>query len=205
MKTKVFSILFFLSILSISEIFAEINTAVSIDWLTTQSDIIVKGKVIDVIETRVDLNNTAKLLITVDSVYKGICTDTITVYIGIITPAWDSKKVLNKKIIIFLSNSFESKNTFELLVENIDRFSSIINLEQPDIKVFAGDFRVLKTELEITKYIERVIAKANNIKSAMSYLSITPFSEAWNELYAGSSCYLYVPASLYPEAKDKFY
>src|SRR3990172_8686083 len=107
---------------------AEINTAVSIDWLTVDADCIVKGKIISV---EVEQNNTnsgdmatIKLVLSeklkgffvLEKSIKGNVNDTIIIYTSNYPPSWNPKAYLGKFVLVFLNVIAKNADYLHLLL-----------------------------------------------------------------------------------------
>lgn len=204
-KTLLTTVLCLTFILQTSILKSEITTAISVDWLSVDADLIVQGQIIEIKEYNSSQGTSAIIKIMVQSVLKGKCSDTISVQVDFYSSNWGLKKFENKTAILFLKNILDKDNFYQLLKAQNSQFYSIINLNSSEIKVFAGNFKVLKTEKEIVEYINQVVIKSSGLKSTIGCLDVPYESEAHTELYSGSSCYIWVPLSLYPEAKKSFF
>jgi hypothetical protein len=219
MKIKTF-LTIVLIILASKILKAEINTTVSIDWLTVDADCILRGKVIS-IKVQQNIANsesmtTIKMIVLSEKLkggfydpmgrIKGNINDTIVFHTPFYSPSWKPEIYQDKVVLVFLKILAEAHNPilFQLISAKNSYANSIIDLQYKDNNVINGHFNVLKSEKEILEYVSQIVTKTKDLeKGNIACLEVLSDSEANKILYWGSSCYIWVPNNLYPDAKLK--
>lgn len=196
---------------------AEINVGNSIEWLIVQADLVVKGNI-----TYVDMKG-ERIICSIDITegLKGVLSVT-TLDFSMPTSKIQTdrlKKIMvgNKDVIIFLKNINSGKKKmspeYTPLMDEGSGIYYIVDLNDPgNMFISASDFRVLKDAGSIIQKCKSVSAKINlilekkkNYEFKKYYLNIPFDVEAYNVLYSGSSCYLYVPEVFFPASKSGFH
>jgi hypothetical protein len=183
---------------------AEINMAASLEWLCVDADVVVKGTVISVKEIKSDKGISAIIRMVKTSVYKGQTPDTFEIHTDYYSPNWITKAFKGKSILAFLKYNPDQEKIFHPLKIGNSQHWSLIELGEK-AKGYAGNFKVLKTEKEIIEYIIPVIKETDGKRGKMYLLDIPYETEAFGDLYSGSSCFLYVPDFMFPKAKKGFF
>lgn len=185
---------------------AEINFAVSLDWLTVDADCIVKGRIISVKQSVTTPKNRTIKLVIIKKLKGGFGNVQDTIEVQNYPGYWEEDKYKNKVVLIFLKIAHENDKDVPYLLlggGGLSNENALIDIENYG-KGFTGDFRVLTSEQAIVDYIDDVIKKTKGLKKGNYIYIKAPYdSEAFKHLYAGSACYIAVPDNLYPNAKKK--
>lgn len=199
---------------------AEITVASSVEWLTYSSDVIAVGKIVDVKPHKGP-----------GAVVYDDCTLGVTELIK--SPAARNEIVFTfrrferdqsavawqrdgSELLVFLSlykDQAGDEHFDGALVPTSQQFPlSLIKLAAPGKYVIDISFKVLKDRgavLRATHAALRMVKdylEAGGAKSIKRhYLEVRPGVEAHESLYAGSSCYLYVPSFMSKESRANFY
>ncbi|HBX50697.1 MAG: hypothetical protein A2275_11300 [Bacteroidetes bacterium RIFOXYA12_FULL_35_11] len=216
MKTKTYLLVLILAFsLTISNTSAEINLGNSLEWVCTSSDLIVRGTI-----TSVDMKG--KQVVCSFEVSEGLFGELKSTAIEF---TYASNQAQNDKVkrmmtgsrevLVFLinKNKEEKKAPIEYspVHDQNSGFFYIIDLSEPGkLLMSAKDLKILKTNAEVIKYTKDFIVQLKNFlekkkkKKFKKYmLELSKDSEVFQELYSGSSCYLYVPDVFFPNAKEK--
>lgn len=183
---------------------AEINMAASLEWLCVDADVVLKGKVISVIENKSVQGLSATITVMKAEVYKGQMPDTFKVMTDYYSPNWLTKSFQEKSMLMFLKYNPDQEKVFHPLKIGSSQGWSFLELGEK-AKAYAGNFKVLKTEKEIIDYILPLIKQTDGKSGKMHLLEIPYETEAFQDLYSGSSCYLYVPDFMFPKSRKGFF
>ncbi|MEI6764325.1 MAG: hypothetical protein WCM76_01715 [Bacteroidota bacterium] len=196
---------------------AEINAGSSIEWLCASADIVATGKITSVCSVK-GQNGITGCVFKVSQYLKGNASGDLYFYVPWF--ASDSLQKLKKnesEIIVFLKkadNIYTSGNkTFDYIVmESYNSVPALAKLEKPQ-KAFisAANFKLLTTGTQILECSRKAISRMQEYTQTQQkeikrhYLEIPYNTDAWDLLYSGSSCFLYVPAFMFPESNEDFY
>ena len=196
---------------------AEINVGASLEWLCASADIVATGKITAVSGFK-GQDGITGCVFSVTQILKGNAAGELCFYVPWFSA--DSLKKLKKddaEVIVFLNrsqNNYASGNkVFDYIVmESYNSVPALARLEKPQ-KTFisAQDFKLLtkgdqileRSRKAITRLQEYVTTEQKVVKR--HYLDIPYNTDAWELLYSGSSCFLYVPAFMFPESNEDFY
>jgi hypothetical protein len=184
-------LLFFLILLMFSKaVQAEVMRASSLECLACQADLVITGEVVNLVSN--DRNPSVpelKLTIEVDQVFKGdLPAKTIQVAF-IVNTGLDKQKAigrLNNRHLLFLSKSQKQyfPTSTQLPV-------SVFNLSSISGHIYSKDMRILSDSQEILSLTRKWVN--SKIEHCVSREKINN-TLIFNRLYAGSACFLDVPA-----------
>lgn len=192
----------------------EINFEYSIEGLTVFSDVVVCGRLIDVVETKDKGGKpmNSSLLLVTHSIKGAETGDTLCF-------SWRSGSEsadFNGEGLFFLRRTMQaygrdghSCDTWSVMPSEGPRFEWL-PLDGRRLSLLSGrGFRELTTEVEIVNAC-RLTAEAEKEfrdqtmgeEPVIGYLEISKETDAWGKLYSGSVCYLRVPTFMFKEATE---
>jgi hypothetical protein len=199
---------------------AEITGASSMEWLVYSSEVIAVGKIVDV-----KLSKGPGEVIYEDCILQ--VTELIKSPVAGSELAFTVRRFErdqsavewqrdDTELLVFLSpskNHGGEKHLDGALVPTSRHFPlSLVNLSEPGKYIFDINFNLLKTRANILKVTRTALQLISNYLQANGelsikrhYLKVPANSEAYQSLYAGSSCYLHVPGFMSKEARPNFY
>jgi hypothetical protein len=203
--------------------FALINTGESVEWMTVDSELIVRGKVFNVVKSPAPDNDYVfeNITVKVSEVIKGEYKET-TITFQWRTYKWNdppTSKTWSKDTLFFLikkASEKESGKSAELWSLRCN-WHGVIDLERPDTSAINADFEVLKKSEDILKCIKERLkvlkSQPQECRHTRFDMDVSVFArqdgfirlevprrtEAYRALYSGSACYLIVP----PDRKYK--
>jgi hypothetical protein len=199
---------------------AEIRVASSVEWLVHSSDIIAVGKIVDVKSSKgpgAVIYDDCTLQVT-ELIKSPVARSEITFTFRRFEQdqsavEWQRD---DTEMLIFLSPSKDhggEKHLDEALVPTSKQSPlSLVNLSAPGKYIFDINFRILRTRADILRVTRAALQLISNYLQANGELSIKRYylevpgnAEAYQSLYAGSSCYLQVPSFMSKEARPNFY
>lgn len=196
---------------------SEINVGNSIEWLIVYADLIVKGNI-----TYVDMKG-EKIICTIEisDGLKGMLSVT-TLDFSMLSSKIQTdrlKKIMvgNKDVIVFLKNVNAGKKKmapeYTPVLDEGSGVYYIVDINDPgNMLISASDFKILKDAgsiiqkcKSVASQINTILEKKKNYEFKKYYLSIPFEAEAYNVLYSGNSCFLYVPEAFFPSAKSNLH
>lgn len=196
MKSFLFTIgLLLLSLSAKSEIFS----AVSLEALAMNADMIVQGKVVEIKKVRTMEGEASFIHVAIDSIFKGQPADSIWVQTCTYTNIKEDY-LLSKEALFFLKKYPASEEIFTLL-ETVNTCQySFFDVSKP-FEVYTGNFDVITDKAQLYPTLRKTIDATNEKSSEIGMLTVPYNTNAHKYLYHGSTCYLYVPKLLFTEAK----
>jgi len=199
---------------------AEIAIGESLEWLTASATRVLTGRI--VAQRDVDPRATGKnadlqlLTVQVTGTLRGpasgpkVC---VAVRQGGLKDAATLRQQ-GVELILFLGETVQA-TSFEGRVCNLwplrggDALPAIVRLDQPGKRLLAaGGFKVLGQRAAIVAAVQTAARglpapKAGQAAPPQRFLEVPPGTEVYRVLYGGSTCYLIVPAALFPQARPK--
>lgn len=178
---------------------AEIMVASSIEWLTCTSEVVAVGKIEKITITKgVHSVIYEDCVVQVDEVLKGdMKGKKLTFCLRTLSANPTAKAFMNSKegVLLFLSKSKDHGRETHLDNKYVPRSKhlpfSVIDLSNPPKDVFSKEMNILTDKDKIL----RIVRKWSTSAIAYSVDYEVPFdSPIHQRLYAGSACYLWVPA-----------
>lgn len=179
---------------------AENNAVASIEWLTVDADVIVRGSIIQVEEKPTSQGNRVTFKLTVDSCYKGMAQGTITIIDINYSTNFKPSFYYDKQVLIFLKST-DTKRNFNLLKSPISTQLCLFDIISVKISVYTGEGKLLQGEKTILDRIKEVVELTKLTKGNMACIEPTMESEAYKNLWMGSRVTIYVPDNLFPNSK----
>jgi hypothetical protein len=183
-----------LLVLALSGLLSEINVGDSLDWMTIDSELILKGRVLKA--------DRADRIIKVQEVLKGEAEGP-----EIRIRVWDTWSSADHSLLFFLKKGREKDEAWTLRTASY----GIVDLEEPARSAITAELKVLRDADQILKRVRSRIQLQKDqpdrykpvpetggifwrsLKGRL-LLEVDFESEAWKALYSGSACYLVVPA-----------
>ena len=178
---------------------SEMFTAVSLETLTMNASMVVQGKVVEIKKVRTMEGETSFIHVAIDSIFKGKQADSIWI-LSCYSSSIREQDFLSKQILFFLKDHPASEEVF-MLLETVNTCQySFLDVSQP-FEVYTGNFDVITDKALLYAALRTTIDATNEQTSETGMLAVPYNTTAHKYLYHGSSCYLYVPKILFPEAK----
>lgn len=195
--------------------YGEISGASSLEWLTVSSEVVATGKVLKVEKVKGQFavlyeNYTLE----VSENIKGVkAKEVIKFSIRTFSthPVFGKTINISDEVIVFLTTYQEQEAFLKgKLVPTSDSFPlSVISLNNPSRHIIDLKFEVLSEKDEIVETCRRAQSrlteyKKQNPKAEIKgfYVEVPMDTKAFQDLFAGSSCFLRVPNFLSPNSKE---
>jgi hypothetical protein len=179
---------------------AENNAVASIEWLTVDADVIVRGSIIQVDEKPTTQGNQVTIKLTVDSCYKGMAQGTITIIDNNYSTFFKLSFYYDKQVLIFLKST-DTKRNFNLLKSPISTQLCLFDIISVKTSVYTGEGKILQGEKAILDRVKEVVEITKLTRGNMACIEPAMESEAYKNLWMGSRVTIYVPDNLYPNSK----
>ncbi len=210
------AIVFICLLISLCSLKAEINVGNSVEWLCADAELIAVGTLTSYTKSPTD---NFMFVCTFESTEVLFGTSSSPLVFAMHYLAEDSlKKYALQKIpmLVFLKENKTNPKSKETkapwnMMEVYNALPAFVNLTTPQqLLIKATDFKVLASSEKIIPYCRQVLKKIAEAQIMgetvfQNYLQIPYQTIAFNLLYSGSSCYLYVPNFMLPESKEKLY
>jgi hypothetical protein len=172
---------------------AEISAEPSIEWITCESEVITIGKITDIKVTKGIYSVIYEdCTVQIDKILKGNVQEKELMFCLRTTSSKPTaKEFMNSKdgVLLFLSKSKNRGQEQHLDDMFVPKF--MIDLSNLQKNVFSKEMVILKDKDRILE----IVKEWSNSKIAHPLWSKVPFNSGiWEQIYAGSSCYLIVPA-----------
>lgn len=201
-QNRILKVIFYFFLLAQSPLItkAENNAVASIEWLTVDADVIVRGSIIQVEEKPTSKGNQVTIMLKVDSCYKGMAQGTITILDNNYSSYFKPSFYNDKQVLIFLKNT-STKRIFNLLKSPVSDQLCLFDIISVKTSVYTGEGKLLQGEKAILDKVKEVVELTKLTKGNMSCIEPVMESEAYKNLWMGSRVTIYVPDSLFPNSK----
>ena len=179
---------------------AENNFVASIEWLTVDADVIVRGSIIQYEEKTTVTGNQVTIKLSVDSCFKGMAQGTITILDNNYSAYFKPSFYHDKQVLIFLKNT-STKRNFHLLKSPVTNQLCLFDIISAKASAYTGEGKLLLGEKAIVDKVKEVVELTKLTKGNITCIEPLMESEAYKNLWRGSRVTIYVPDNLFPNSR----